>query len=259
MPIFTQPISQQNISSNSGTKFYPSIPSLVPGVFYGDHFNRETLNVTNAYVLYTSAIVGSGTNTIYAVSQTNAHYLTALDMITSNVSNDSNSIRSSGLSMNTDSCIYNNLVNSTTLQSQFSITPNFTTSGQFFVGLLAKNSSLTSLPTTEPHIGIFVDTSGTGNYIFSCADGITQKTTDTGVALSGTSFVYNLTWTGNGQSVVYNLYNGYYTGNVPTPSKTVTHTVNIPNGPDMEIHYFLKTLTTATKEILSRYWISQVF
>lgn len=254
MPIFTQPITLQNQASQSGFRFYPSFPSVQANIGFGDTFNRESLNVTNAYALYTVGVTGAGTANIWNTTKTNSHYLRAIDILTSSSLNDDVDVRTSGytferkLAFTDQSSIP--LLLSSIISIDIVFTLNSLTSLNFFVGALGNGAHITSLPTTDPHMGLFADTTGTGNFVFSNADGTNQKTTDTGVPIDATTRLYRVVF--NGTSIIHSLYSD---GLGNTLQFTTSHTTNFPSsGGSYELHFFMKTLTTAAKEILIKSW-----
>ena len=247
MPVFTNPISSQNQGSAAGIIGYPAIGSIKQYIVFSDEFNREVLNPTGTVALYTQANnAGTGTTTMTG-SQAN--------IATTGSSSDDTTLRTSELVFTRTSDL--------DFRTQLNINITFNLSSnsnvQYFVGIVKQVSQLTGLPTTTRHLGCYVDTSASNNMILSSANGTSQVTTDTLSAVSSTA-IYKLTINLNGDdSAVITLSQsaaGSTSGSLiftNISSQTVT---SLCAGSTFfsgnEIHFYVKTLTTATKTLAIR-------
>lgn len=251
MPVFTTPISQQNQGSAAGVIGYPSVGSVKQFIVLSDEFNRETMNPTNAIALYTQANnQGTGAATVVNLAQ--------LQIATTGLANDDNTVRTSGLAFTRTS----DLDNRTNLTFSSTFAVSAATSIAFFVGLVQQGTALTGLPTTVRHLGCYVDTSVSNNIKLSSANGTTQVTTDTTLAVSS-SVAYKLTIVWNGDdSATITLYSFTVSSQTITYTLISTQTVSsFCNGSAFfvgnEIHFYCKTLTGSTRSISIREWNMQ--
>lgn len=242
MPVFTNPISNQNTSYSAGVHSFPQIAQCQQYAVLIDEFQRESLQPTNAYLQYTTGGVGTPTFTLAAKN---------LTLTTTGTSNDNACVRTSGVSISRISR-WNLLDTRSQVQMDIIFSINTTTSVQFFVGLVAATATLTTLPTTARHLGVYVDTSVNNIMQLSSSNGTSQVKTSTGkdiTALSGnTAFRLNIVWTGNDAAVI-TLYQETSAGSYDfsTSIKTVTVTAFYAGATiiNPELFFFLQTLTTA--------------
>ena len=250
MPVFSNPISSQNTATSGGIRKYPNLSELFSGVILGDDFDRETLNPTNTFPLYTAAVTGSGTNTIASSART-------LALVTSASLNDNNSVRT-GQQTFTRTAVFKDIDVRSELTLSLACDIPTATSIQGFLGFLASTAQVTALPTTTAHMGLYFDTSATGNVMLSYADGSTQTTSDTGIAISGFANESNqllLQVIFNGDtSCVITAYKQTASGR--TLLGTLTNTASTVNA-TYELHFFVKTLTTAARTLnVTEWWVS---
>lgn len=254
MPVFTQNISNQQSASSSGRSTYPQIGQGKFGGSISDEFFREVLNPTNGYPIYTSSVVGTGTNTVVNGGE--------LQLLTSATLNDNNCVRSSGLQIN-------NYPLAGPVQDQrsvFSVDITFrvlqaATSQKLWVGLYNSVNATTVIPTeaTARLAGIYVDTTGTGNFVFRQGNtaGNGNTDTDSGVALVNGTF-YRLNITKNGiDSGSMTLYSS--TNNFTTQLSTITISKfdygSLPQAYGYELFFWVQTLTTAARELDIMSWV----
>lgn len=250
MPIFTQPISQQNTGYSAGVHPYPSISQLAQYTVNSDSFKRETLNPTNGYQYYTTLAASSGTVTIAGT----ADYASA---VTTNISNDYVGFRMSGMSFGRqDPTLSPRSILSTDI-----VFINTATNVQLFCGLVQTTSGLTALPTTVRHMGIYGDTSVDANYHFTSANGTTQVKPSTGSALNGATWSrLNILWNGlDSATLTFYTEGSNITQWTQVAQTTVSSIAN--GGADvemaMELHFWVKTLTTSAATLNVMEWVTR--
>lgn len=254
MPVFTNPISSQNTATTAGVNNYPSFAQIKQNAIYRDTFSRETLNTTGAYTLYTTAVDASGT--VGIVNQSTCNVKTDVN------TNNQAQIHTSGFTFpRTD--WYADTRSAINLDIIFDCPT--TTNVQYFIGILFLQpaASLSALPTTKRHMGLYLDTSVSNNFKLSSANNTTQVTTDTGKAVDTSVYRLNIEWTGRDNGLI-SLYGPVTTGGDLTPfgtlikSQTVTSliagsTIFEPtNG--YEMYAYVKTLTTAAATLEWQEW-----
>lgn len=247
MPIFTTTIGQQNQASVSGLENYP-IGNMTQqyGAWY-DCFNRETLNPSSTWAMYTvSNGAGTGTGVIEG---------DAADLIlsTTAANNDNTTIRTSG-----------HIIKRTSLDNQIDNRGTVTeidivfskvqgTSVQGFIGAITASvggtfSAISALPTTTPgHMGVYWDSSVDANMYLTSSDATTQTKTSMGAVGNGIN-VLKIFWTGLNSATITlsSLSAGVETG---IGSQTVSALEQFDIGSGYQIQSFVKTLTTAAKFI----------
>ena len=230
MPSWTQTLSQQNQGASAGKLFFPSSFSSVQYNYIGDSFNRETLQPSNSYTLYTLNTVGTGAATLSGAA--------TLDLTTSNTAADSLDLRTSGFTFDR---IFNfNAIDAKSILNFDLIFQNNSTSNvKGFIGFLDPvTTSITAIPTTTAHLGVYWDTSVNNDLWLSSADGSTQTKTDSLSTLSATSKRLNINQTGK-DSATINLYDSTFN----TLLKSQTVSAYGTNG--SKLHIYIETITGA--------------
>lgn len=241
MPIFTTPISQQNQASSPGFQRYPDTPNLSQYGTYGDNFYRNAIDYTGAVTLYSTTVVGTGSFAIQASSRGR--------LLTSATTNDDVST----FTLLNFSRIPDTFVNTSLFIMDIIFSINSTANNNVFIGLLDSQSAITSNPTTAKHMGVLFNDAASANLFLTSADGSTQTTTDSAVAMATNTFYrLNISWTGN-NSAVLSLYSG--TGRLSTNTLVKTQTVSSLGSADaLPLHFFVKTTTTAAKSAVIYNW-----
>lgn len=191
---------------------FPLLPSVSSGNTWQDNFNRTTLNPTNSYPIYTSAVSTTGT---VALS------LGLCVLTTAASANEYAKITSSelffepfGYSPDTRNTINFDFIFQTTADI---------TGLEFFVGLIIPTDTANVIPTTARHLGIYLDQSAGNNLILSSGDASTQATTDTGTAIAAsTIYRIRISYTGSNSAVIQ-FFTGVSTDGIGT--LIATHTV----------------------------------
>lgn len=248
MPVFTVPIQQQVQASGGGSKSGMTFPSISQGTIWYEAWLRTTLNPAAYPALYVNtAGAGTGTSSILSTGQ--------LQILNSGALNDNTTLvaQEVGLKRNTRNPVFDNR---STLQIEISFYVNSASQIQTFVGILQSNTAITALPTTAKHMGVYLDTGVSNNFKLSSADGTTQTTTDTGIAVAAnTLYRISIIWTG-GDSATLN----FYTGNNPptTLAKSVNVTALLSDGGVSPFPYFaqwfVKNLVASAKGIFIVEW-----
>ena len=244
MPLFTTSIQNQEQAASSGDKSYPETSQLPINSSFSDFFNRETLNTTNAYALYTSA--GTGTEVV-SIQNNNALRLT-----TGVVTGDDVDIRTSGMSFLRSGFL--NSKSQIVLEVVFVLAGTVASQEEFIGLLLDAGAAITALPTTARHMGIYFDKSAGATFILSSADGTTQSTTDSLVtAVADTYYRIRITWTGINSATV-ELYTG-------TDLKTLsaTHTVtalDTNTNRAYGLHFFINSESITTPSLDIYEWMA---
>lgn len=241
MPIFTTPISSQNQASSPGFQRYPATPNLSQYGTYGDNFYRNAINFTGATTLYSTTIVGTGSFAIQASSR-------GLLLTSATLNDDVSTFTLLNFSRLPDT-----FVNTSQLTMDIIFSLNSTASNNVFLGLLNSQSAITANPTTAQHMGVLFNDSTSANLFLSSSDGTTQTTTDSGVAMSTTTFYrLNISWTGNNAAVL-SLFSGPNRLAQTTLLKTQTVTA-LSSADALPFHMFIKTTTTAAKSLVVYNW-----
>ena len=140
-----------------------------------EEFTRASLNPTDFPAYYTTGGVGTPATTITSGE--------LLELITSAGINDTANLVLDGLGFSLDPWYVDN---KSQIIFNAIIQPVDVASLQIFVGLHTGVTALTALPTTNIHLGIYVDQGVSNNYILTSGNGAAQSTTDTGVAIDTT-------------------------------------------------------------------------
>ena len=237
MPIFTTPISNQNTATAGGVKGYPQLSDLFAGCIIKDEFSRTTLMPSGSYTLYTTTAATSGTATIVAHKN--------LRLTTAATGNDYVTITTTGQcfprasrSPDTDP--------RSTLTLEIIFNPTQATACKGFIGFTSSATALTALPTTAEHIGLFYDTTGTGNYMLSYANGSAQTTSDTGVAISTNIVDMQIIWN-SATTATINFYNS--SGTLVKSLSAVSFFADSFESPILQFISIATTTTAASLDI----------
>jgi hypothetical protein len=190
--------------------------------------------------MYTEANNGGGSGAIFS----NAGYrLTSAGT----GAGDDVDLRTSGIAFMRDPFKTGRATRSLVWQSQFVVRD--TTNAEGFIGLLETDAQLSALPTTTRHVGVFWDISASPNYFLTSADGTTQTTTDTGVAVSTAFRKVKLNWTS-----LTNIVLQFITVTASTGAETVNSTQTVTAAPSsneagLQAHWFVQTEAAATKRL----------
>lgn len=228
---------------------YPAVPYRIGGVVFGDDFARETAAPTGMPTLYTNAETGAaGTSSIdTGVNRVN--------LITDAATGDDQDMRTSGLRVDRN---YTSLITGMTgtgqTTSRVQVDLPFVLTGaltiEAFVGLHSGASALTALPTTARHLGLYVDISAGANYMLTAADGTTQTTVDTTIAVDTAIHILRIIWTGEDAATLQLLTAA---GATEGTGQTVA-AFNGASGASHQIHWFVQTETTAAKTMRVYPW-----
>lgn len=240
MPLITIGLLQQQQAASSGIKVYPAITQALKDSTMQDQFLRETLTPTDAFLLYTTAVTGTGTATI------DAEFNQLKVRSSATIGHDVDT-RTSGLNYFRKPTFIDNR---SRLELDIIFQGGETTSSEGFVGLLNVAGAITALPTTVVHLGLFWDVSVTGDdYLLSSANGTTQVTTATGVGLA--SFVrLNISWTGDNAGVL-TLFSG---SNFDVSEATQTVTSLSANDWGAFLHFFIQSEAASTRTVVIEEW-----
>lgn len=241
MPSLTTTLQQQNQAASSGVKSFPTVGQMQKDGVFRDDFNRTSLIPTGGYELYTTG--GTGTETI----SINQHR--RMSLVTSGSIGDNASVFTSGLTFSRATWLIDGRTN---LEANIIFGPSTAiTDLEMFTGLLNSASVQTGLPTTLHHMGVLLDQSNSDNYFLTTANGSTQVTQDTGVAVSSLGKVrLQILWN-NLEGGTINLFNGANLDNLAS-SLAVTAYDNGNNNKDFAnpIHFFIETEGAAAKTML---------
>lgn len=246
MPLFSTSLENQQQAASAGVKTYPALSESSKNFRIVEKFNRATLNPSGFPAFYTTG--GNGT----PVVNTSGNAYGGLLLNTSGVIGDDTAVVSAQAYPR--SALWAGIDSTSQLEADF-IWDSTSTNIEFFIGLVYNTAGiLTALPTTARHLGIYVDQSAGANYMLTSANGTTQATTDTGVAVAGATLRINIVWSGN-DSAVIRLFSGT---NLDTLRSTHTVTslgFTVVN--PMFIHFFVQTEATAAKGISLYSWQMQ--
>ena len=237
MPTLVTNLEQQQQAAASARDIYPTLPNQQRNRSFVDTYNRQTVNPTNAVALYTTSLVGSGTATI--ASSASLHLTTDAnlgDLV--NVSLDEFPIALQDIFSDENRNIYEiNVVFDTS---------GTNTSIESFIGL-SDATSLTGIPTTARHIGIFVNKSASNNWILTGANASTQVTQDTGEVADGTDIRLQIIRTGLDDVIIRAWTGADFTTLAATLVMTDTGFGSTTT--PMIMQYFIETETTAARTL----------
>ena len=242
MGLYALGLQEQKQAVQAGKMIYPLLTAIQSNTIAGDEFQREAILPTGGYTLYTTATTGSGSSSIIQGQE--------LDLSSGTTIADDVDVRLSGqvLSRVTE---WTELDNRSQLiiDALFRLT-DATTSTEGFVGIItAVTTSISALPTTARHMGIFWDRSAGANFTLTSADGTTQSTTGTGDAIdTGANHRIRITQTGLDSATIQ-----YYEG-VNDATATATQTVSAYGVNNSILHFFVQTEAAATRGIRVNEW-----
>lgn len=224
------------------TRSYPTTPNIRAGWTFADEFIRETLVPSDSFPLYTTNVVGTGTGAIASGS--------VLQLDTSAGIGDLVNVRTGemGISRN---------VNDTNIDSRTKAELNLiyfvSTSGrtdtECFLGWLETVASVTGIPTTARHLGLFYDLSVSPNLFLTSADGTTQTTTDTGIAVAGGVMRLNIVWTGDDDAII-----SLFAANSSTVLSSQTVTALSMTNRNFKVDAFIEAEAAAVKTVQVLEW-----
>lgn len=255
MPLFSISTANQQQGSQAGAYSYPQLGQVKKDTKIFDEFDRESLNPTNAYVFYTVAVTGTGTGAIAAGG--------LLSLQSSAVIGDDVSVRTSGLQFSRISTDPSNFEARSRCKFDFYFNNVVATDTEGFIGIIRSTSALTALPTTVRHLGVYWDTSAGANYMLTSANGTTQVTTDTGIAVGTTPTNPNrleIVWNGL-DSATINFYTGTSGSSYSTLVKTQTVTAfgaGVAATFENTIHFFVQSEAIATTRLDIQNWKCEV-
>jgi len=202
---------------------------------------RESITPTDWPLIYTSAD-GQGTGT-FAMNGARQLRITTGATIA-----DNSNVRTSQLTFNraTDATVrsWSKII------LDISWAMGTTGDTECFIGFINQFSSLTALPTTGKHIGIFVNQSTSDNWFLSSGNGVAQATTDTGDAIGAPARRLRVIWTGDDTATI-EFYTSV-TGGAPATTQTVT--ALLMGALAFEVVFFMETEAGAAKNINIRKW-----
>lgn len=250
MPIFTATISTQNQAGSAGIIAYPSIQQIRQFIILRDDFTREVLNPASTLALYTTTNgQGTGTSSILSGLQNQIQ--------TTAVSGDNTDCRASAVGFVRSNSVDNNR---SQLTFDFIWLDNETTARKIFIGIggVSFGLGMTALPTTTRHLGLYLDTAVSNNYKLSSADGTTQTTTDTGIAVqSTTNNRLQILWNGD-DSATINYFTTTTAGTTILPQTLVkSQTVSSFSAGSIAAYNarcFIITSAASAKNIFWRGW-----
>lgn len=239
MPLFTTSISNQLSAATSGKLYYPALFSGSINNVLGDLFNREDLTQSGNWVLYTSvANAGTGTSTL------NGNILTAASGA---VTNDDVDLRTSGFSFDRTTS-FASIDNRSQVVFYLPFKSTSTTDVKGFVGLvISTTTSISAIPTTGVHAGIYWDTSVDTNYYLTSGNGSAQVKTSCATALANSTRLLKITWTGL-NSLVLEFYDTDFT----TLLKSQTVTAFGANG--VKLHWYVQNIALAAASLTATEW-----
>ena len=247
MVLLVTSIEKQEQAASAGYVKYPEVKSLTKGMKYMDDFLRTTLNNADTPLLYTVALNGaSGTGEIRSARD-------ALLLTTDIVAGNDVGIITSGLTFKR-TAILSELDNRSQITLDVLFSVGTATSNEAFVGLYnAASTVLTTLPTTQAHMGIYLDQSVSNDWQLTSADSSTQSTTASSSAASATVYCrLKIVWTGkNTATLTFSTWNSALTTETAQISQTVTALGSVD---EYVLQFFEQTETTAARTLVVYYW-----
>jgi len=246
MGLFSLGIQQQLQAVSSGARSYPEVSTGSKNQVIGDAFDRETLQPTGYPNIYT--LVSNDSNGT-AVLQTSGNLRLTTD---SSAIGDDVDLRMSELNYTRNTGIPLDEPSSQ-LEYETTFRVISITDSEGFIGLIgASHAALSALPTTAVHMGMFWDVSVGANYILSSADGTTQTTTDSGVALeAGINRAIRIIWSGANSGTIDLLLTSDRSVLATQTVTALNNTVKFTN------HWFAQTEATAAKSLDVPAWYAR--
>jgi len=246
------PTQQQAIAADAEI-FYPKFPTPKQGGIIGDHFDRNSVNPTDAIDLYT--IDGAGSEVVGIDSQRR------LSMATGGTIGNDASVRTN-ISFNRIIPLVDTR-SSIEIDVIFSLAEDTTTEG--FIGLHTGDAALTALPTTARHAGIFWDVSADSQDMFFTSGNGTSQVTSSGMtdllSTADSRLVrLNLIWNGD-DNITMEAFRGSttdptdFTANVFNSDTTVTSFLAGSSSlTATQLHFFVQTEASAAKTLFIDEW-----
>ena len=245
MPLFTTSLQNQDQASSAGVYSYPLLTYPKQFSKVSDELNRTTLNASGAIAFYVLASNdGNGTVTMNA---TGGARLTT----DSSAAGDDASLRLSELDIRRVVRGVTDSRSKITLIVTFALPSATSTEG--FIGFMDAKGALAALPTTGRHMGVYWDASAGANFMLTSADGTSQSTTDTTIALATSGKRIEIVWNGDDSATL----SFFSTTTTKTPSATQTVTSLNMNQRSFQLHFFVQTETTAAKTLDLFEWMIQ--
>jgi len=235
MGLFSPDILQQQQAAESATINAPAISVAGINQTYVEYWNRISLNPTGGYDIYQHTTVGSG-----SIAVTPNQVL----ITTGTSTNDANDLFLDEYQLIRSP----NFSDATQLKLQMRGGRSGTISlAEGFIGLIEARGTITAIPTTAVHAGIYFDDAENANWNLSSADGTTQSKTDTGEPADATFVTITINWTGNDAITLESSLG---------TSRTQTVT-DLDAMTGAELHFFVRTNTTAARAYRNVGWIAE--
>lgn len=227
-------------------RFYPAIGYPIKDGWIGDFFARLSLIPTGCPTIYTETFMGAGSG---AINSSGFYLQTTAAAVgdDADLRIDHVLLRNPAFTQGT----IRNLTGIIDLYMTFQIP--VTTLVEGFIGItLGSNAALAALPTTAGHMGIYWDISVGANFILSSADGTTQSTTDTTIAVDDAIHTLHIRWTGQNAAILELMDT---TNIIQGTTRTVTALNSLNTG---FIHSFVQTETIAARILRLYNWIARI-
>lgn len=247
MVLIVTSLEKQEQAASSGIIHYPEVKAPVRGMTYVDEFLRTTLNNADTPLLYTVAVNGAGGSAVIRSARD------ALLLTTDATAGNDVGVVTSGMTFKRTGII-NDMDDRSQMVFDMLLSIGTATSTELFVGLYnAAATVLSTLPTTQTHMGILLDQSASNNFFITSSDGTTQTTTDTDFAATTTSYLrLKITWNGlNSATIVFSTFDSFLT--TETVRKTVTVSA-LGNVDEYVLNWFVQTETIAARTLNCFSW-----
>lgn len=242
MPLVLSP-KEQSQAASAGKDAYPSLGQVKNNSIIVDEFTRADLNPTNAVAYYTTAATGAGTATLVANER--------LELVTTGVIGDDVDVRLTNLTFQRTPRDFSFIDSRSQLIFNIVFAAVEATATEVFIGIINATAASTGLPATARHLGIQLDQSVSNNWFLTSADGTTQTTTNTGIAVSaGVRVRLRMVWNGD-ESATLELYTGTLLDTLAS-TQTVTALVGAANS--FQLHFFIQTEALAAKTLRVTDW-----